>query len=86
MRAWLHPISVQTHSQTPSSPVVGDLTTAGHTWDLQEKGRVSETYPFPKLHQTRAYPTVQLGGKNSRVTQWGVELGPVFLYLSICPL
>lgn len=63
MRAQLYPISVQIYSQTPSSPVAGDLTTAGHTWDLREKGRVSETYLSPKLHQTGAHPTVQLVGR-----------------------
>lgn len=55
----------------PCSPVAGDLTTAGHTWDLGERGegRVSEIYLSPKLHQTGAYPTVQLSGKGSGVSQ-----------------
>lgn len=86
MRAWLYPISVQIYSQTPSSPVAGDLTTAGHTWDLREKGSVSETYLSPKLHQTGAHPTVQFGEKSSEVSQGCVELDPVFLNLSFHPL
>lgn len=62
MRARLYLISVQIYSQTPSSPVAGDLTTAGHTWDLREKGRVSETHLSPKRHQTGAHPTYSLLG------------------------
>lgn len=49
------------------------------------EGKSVRNLPSPKLHQTSG-GTVQLGGKSGGASQGCVELGPVFLYLSIDPL
>lgn len=66
--------AAHTHSKTPGSPVAGDLTTTGHTWDLGGREQMSETCLSPRLHQIGAYPTVQTGGGGSRIW-WGHHCG-----------